>query len=290
MALTACEMVIDPNLENAETGLVVDAWINNKPGPQEIILTWSQPYLENALPPGVTGAVVNVTDDQGLVYTFLPDNSEAGKYIWTPSVPGQGFSIGRTYTLSIQKNGENFSAVSELRRTSPIDSITFTYEEEAQFSPAFYLAEFWSRDQIGAGDTYWVRTYKNGNLLNKPNEISTAYDAGFSEGAGFDGIIFIPPVRSSINSFDTDGNGQLLPPYELGDSVYVELYSVTKAAFNFLNEVRIQTDRPGGFAELFATPLSNVSTNLKNTNPNGTKVIGFFCASAVEGLGRKVEE
>jgi hypothetical protein len=54
--------------------------------------------------------------------------------------------------------------------------------------------------------------------------------------------------------------------------------------------VIIQTDRPGGFAELFSTPLANVSTNVTNLDPNGTKAVGFFNVSAVSGLGKKLEE
>ncbi|NJN42501.1 MAG: DUF4249 family protein [Flammeovirgaceae bacterium] len=35
IGLTACETIIDPNLENAEAALVVDAWINNNPAPRK---------------------------------------------------------------------------------------------------------------------------------------------------------------------------------------------------------------------------------------------------------------
>ncbi|MEQ9209842.1 MAG: hypothetical protein RLN96_08370 [Pseudomonadales bacterium] len=46
----------------------------------------------------------------------------------------------------------------------------------------------------------------------------------------------------------------------------------------------------GGFSELFATPLSNVSTNIFNENPNGKPVLGFFNVAAVSALGKKFEE
>ena len=50
-----------------------------------------------------------------------------------------------------------------------------------------------------------------------------------------------------------------------------------------------QTDRPGGFAELFATPLSNVVTNIIPSNEN-EEVVGFFNVSAVSGNGKKLVE
>jgi hypothetical protein len=60
-------------------------------------------------------------------------------------------------------------------------------------------------------------------------------------------------------------------------------------AFNFLDQVMVQTDRNGGFAELFSPPLSNVSTNVTNTDPSGRRALGFFNVSAVAGRGRRLE-
>lgn len=57
---TACETIIEPELEDAAPVLVVDAWLTNQEKAQEIILTQTQPYFENELPVGVTGAGVTV--------------------------------------------------------------------------------------------------------------------------------------------------------------------------------------------------------------------------------------
>jgi hypothetical protein len=126
-------------------------------------------------------------------------------------------------------------------------------------------------------------------LLSKPSEINIAYDAGFSPGGSFDGITFIPPIRD-INPTDLDEDDQPLAPYEIGDSVYVEIHSITYQSFTFLSQVITQTDRPGGFGELFSTPLANVSTNITTVNSGPLKAVGFFTVSAVEGLGKKLEQ
>ncbi|WP_171037816.1 hypothetical protein [Dyadobacter luticola] len=47
-----------------------------------------------------------------------------------------------------------------------------------------------------------MRAYKNGKLLNKTSEISTAYDEGKSSGSGFEGSTFILPIRLGINADD----------------------------------------------------------------------------------------
>lgn len=283
--LVSCDEVIDPSLEKADPVLVIDAWLNNAAGAQQIKLTRSQPYFENSLPSGVSGAVVNVTDQNNNVYSFI--ETEPGVYKWTP-VGNEVFGVvGFNYKLAVQVGSEAFVSEARMGRVPQIDSITFFLQPGGQFFDDLYQAQFWATDPIEPNDAYWIKTFKNGAQLLKPSEITTAYDAGFSKGGNFNGVPFIFPIRAAINPFDEDKDGRIKSPYALGDSVYVEIQSVTEAGFNFLNEVRIQTDRPGGFGELFATSLANVSTNIKNTNTQGSKVLGFFNVGAVSGLGRK---
>jgi len=283
---SSCEDSIDPRLESADPVLVVDAWVNDKAEAQVIRLTMSQPYLQNdQLPPGVSGATVVVRDNDAQEYVFTEDTNEAGTYRWTPG-PGQRFgTVGKRYTLTVQSNGEEFSATSYMGRVPALDSITFESNEDNPFYDDGYTGEFWATDPAGKGDAYWIRTYKNGVLLNKPSEITIAYDAGFSQ-SDFDGVAFILPIRQGINPNDEDENDEPIAPYQPGDSVYVELYSITHESYNFLNEVITQTDRPGGFGELFATPLANVSTNVTVVRGT-TPVVGFFNVSSVSGLGKR---
>lgn len=283
---SACEDTINPKLEQASPVFVVDAWINNKPEPQVIKLTLSQPYLENdKLPPGVTGATIVVTDNDAQQYVFQEDTNEAGTYRWTPAA-GQTFgAVGKSYTLSITANGEEFTATSYMGRVPAIDSITFESNEDSPFYDDGYTGQFWASEPAGKGDAYWIRAHKNGVLLNKPSEITIAYDAGFSQ-SDFDGVEFILPIRQGINPNDQDENDEPIAPYQIGDSVYVEIYSITHESYNFLNEVITQTDRPGGFGELFATPLANVSTNVNKVS-GSTPVVGFFNVSSVSALGRR---
>lgn len=283
----SCETVIFPDLNPATSVLVVDAWITNKPEPQTIRLTKTQPYFENALPPGVSGAQVEIEDDEGNLYAFTESDTLAGLYVWSPAVGEVLGETGRTYTLRITAEGESYLSATRMGRVPSVDSITFRKEPGNQFISDLYLAEFWATDPVEPGDTYWIRTYKNSQLLNKPSEINLAYDAGFSRGGNLTGVVFIAPIRTGINPFDQDESGNFLSPFVVGDSLFVEIHSLSEASFDFLTQVALQTDRPGGFAELFATPLANVSTNIGNVNPSGKKAVGFFNVAAVSGLGRK---
>ncbi|NOT76720.1 MAG: DUF4249 domain-containing protein [Cyclobacteriaceae bacterium] len=290
LLLLSCEDKINPALESAAPLLVVDAWLNNKPGSQVIILTQSQPYFESTNPPGVSGADVTVTDDKGKVFTFVEDGSNAGYYRWTPPVNEVFGTVGNKYSLSIKVNGEIFEASSAMGRVPVIDSLTYDTEKRTGSTDSLTRGQFWATDPEGSGDTYWIRTYKNGVYLTKPSEINVAYDAGFSGGGVADGVVFITPIRRGINSRDEDADGRNVSPIVSGDSLNVQIHSVTLSAFNYLNQVAIQTDRPGGFQELFSTPLANVSTNITNTNANGSKALGFFNVSAVSSAGKRYKK
>ena len=291
VVLTSCEDVINPELQEANPELVVEAWLTNKPGDQVINLMMTQPYFENTTPPGVSGAVVTVQDADGEVMNFVEDPKQKGYYRWSPSIPGETFGvIGSDYKLTVSYKGETFESVSTMGRAPVIDSISVILEEESPFFPAnSYSCEFWANDFQGSGDAYWIKTFKNDTLLNKPSEISLAFDGGFSPGGDFDGITFLPPIRTSINPFNEDAEGNLRSPYLPGDSIYVEIQAITYETFTYLNQVVIQTNRPGGFSELFSSPLSNVPTNIFNVNPKGSKVVGYFNVGAVSGLGKKVK-
>ena len=283
----ACEDEIDLNLDEGAPLLVVDAWVNDKPEDQVILLWFTQSYFASGDAPRVTGASVTISDNEGTVYTFTERND--GEYVWSPTAETPSFGkINNSFTLNVETNGDLYQASSRMNRVPLVDSVTFTFEEETVFLPDSYIGEFWAKDIEGPGDAYWIRAYKNGELLNLPSDINIAFDAGFSEG-DFDGVTFLAPIREGINPQDEDEDGDNLSPYAIGDSVYVEIHSITPEAFDYLNEVSIQTDRPGGFGELFADPLANVSTNVEHVNGENS-VVGFFNVAAVNGNGKRLEQ
>jgi hypothetical protein len=290
--LWSCETIIDPKLSDAEPVLVVDAWLNNRSDNQVIILTNSQGYFNSSPLSEVSGAsveVLNITTGETLQFV---EEENTGKYIWAPSEPGQTIGqVGDQFKLLVQVSGYSCEATSAMNRVPPIDSITFNFEPGNAIFPDGFVGECWANDLPGKGDAYWIKAWKNDTLLLKPAEINLAFDGGFSEGNNFDGVTFITPKRRGINPINTDADGNPLPSYLPGDSVYVEIHSLTRSAFNFLNEVVIQTNRPGGFSELFAAPVSNVGTNLTISGDGGSaRVLGFFNVAAVSSAGKRLNQ
>jgi len=282
ISFSACEDIVELDLEEGSVELVVDAWINTDMAPQVIKLRRTAPYFSNAFAPVVNGATVTVSDQDGRIYEFLESNS-SGDYLWTPA-PGERFGeIGKTYNLAIEVDGNNFSASTQLRPTVPVDSITYEFEEASLGDPEGYYAQFFGRDRLGIGDTYWIKTYKNGVFLNKPQEINIAYDAGPSAGAEVDGLIFITPIREAINPIEDDDDES---PYALGDTIRVEIHSLTQESFNYLERTFFQLTL--GDSGIFAEPPANVPTNISSSTA-GLKPQGFFVVSEVSSLEQVLE-
>ena len=112
LLLVACEDVIEVDLDTATPRLVIDAsidWVKNTLGnEQKIILSNTTGYYSNDFPT-VSGANITVTNTTGTVFDFI-EASVTGEYICTNFEP----IIGETYTLSIQLNGETYTATETL--------------------------------------------------------------------------------------------------------------------------------------------------------------------------------
>lgn len=287
---SACEDVIEVDLEEGDNQIVIDAWINNLPTTQEIKISRAAPYFDNSRPVGEAGATVVVTGGNGTTFNFEdPDND--GTYTWTPAPGGAFGSISQTYTLSITTAaGKEYSAVSTMNRVMPIDSINLEDREEELGQPAGIYAELFARDMLGEGDAYWIKSFKNGDFLNKPQELNLAWDAAFTPGSGVDGVIFITPIREFINGeLPENEDEETVAQWAVGDSISLEIHSLNQDAFMFMEQALTQMTL--GDAGIFAEPPANVPTNIESLNVTdpSDKAIGFFNVSAVSTRGRKIE-
>lgn len=276
--LVSCEDVIDVDVDFEEAQLVVDAWLDNLDREQTVRLTLSQDYFENQFAKGVTDATVTITRNDEEVLEF--ENRGNGDYVWTPNGGSIG-NIGDSYLLTIEWKGDVYVGNSVLNRVPPIDSIVLEFIEDNFGIEDGIYAELFVTDLVGAGDTYWARTWKNDTLLNKPDELNIVYDATFGAGTNLDGVTWIPPLRSAINpTADSDRDDETFQiPYLPGDKIYCEVYSISNEAFRFLQIAEEQMTNEG----LFAVPIANTNNNVSRVSDN-KGVIGFFNVGAVSTM------
>ena len=268
LALTGCTDVIDADLQPGTTQLSVDGWLTDQPGVQTIRLTQTAAYFNTATAPAATGAQVTVTDDGGHTYAFTNADGDS-YYTWTPTGRDSLGVIGRSYRLTIAWQGQTYQATTRMNRVPTIDSLFFRFEPiSPTSSEKGYQAEFYARDFAGAPDYYRIKFYRNGTLVNRPDDLQYVYDAGPGRTFNSDGLSFLEFIRQSINPEEL---------YDENDEVRVELLSITAEAFDFLDQFKTQVTNNG----LFAAPSANIPTNIVNTATGGPRATGFFVASAI---------
>jgi hypothetical protein len=267
--LSSCETVIDADLDTAPAQISVDAWLTDAPGEQRIRLTQTAPYLNNGAAIPATGARVGIRDSKGRIFEFT-DPDKDGYYTWKPASAKDTLGrVGEKYELGIDFGGQIYVSATRMNRVPAIDSIIFREEKiNPLATETGFQGEFYAKDIPGATDFYRVRYFRNGQLQNRPADLITVYDAGFSGGSDTDGLMFIRPIRQGINPDQF---------FARNDTVKVEVQSITPEAFYFLLQLREQIQNGG----LFATPPANVPTNIVNMDEKGKKATGFFVASAV---------
>jgi len=274
ISLTSCEDVIQVKLDEGDPIVTIDAFINDMQLQQKVRLTYTDGYFSQKPNEPIIGATVTVKDlTTGVDYIFNDNNN--GDYVWTPT---DTLRVGHNYELTVTHQGNIYKSTSRMNRTSKVDSIISEFKEGgglAATEPGYDMA-FLGFDIPGdTVDYYWIKSYRNGVFFNKGGDINICADAAF--GAGADGFPFITPIAQGITPF-----GERFNKF---DVCRVEIHSINLETYNFLTQVQTQTTNSG----LFATSPENVKTNIKNTTSDKTKVVGWFCMSAVGFRERVVE-
>ena len=277
----ACEDPIDVRLDDAEQQTVVDAWLDNSKQRQEIRISQTLPYFTAEFTPGVENATVTVTRNDGSLFNF--EHEADGVYVYNVPQGETLGSVGDQFELTVSVDNDMYTANAEIYRVPEIDSLVQEFRENEVFTDDGIYCQVFARDFEGLGDTYWIKSYRNGQFLNRPFEINLAYDAGFDSGGEVDGFVFIYPIRDLVNEVDTDGIPQ---PWEVGDDIRVEIHSISNDAFSFLEIMRDQL--LNSFNGIFAEPLANTKGNIVHANGDKT-VLGVFNVSAVSAVEATIE-
>ena len=290
LTLAACEDEVTVASGFAEAQPVVDAWLTTEPGEQTVLLTRTQDYYLGSAPVGITGARVRVC--RGALEDNCVDFAEVapGRYTYLATEAALLGGVGDELVLAVElprdavgedEPARELRATTQVRRTAQIDSLAFVFEEDQLGLDSGHYAQLYATDPAGPGDRYLVRTWFNDTLLNRIDELTLVYDAGFDGGTTTDGIAFIFPIRFSINRRDDDGGFE---PLVAGDSLYTEVWSLSPAAFAFLQEA--QTQIQNGESQLFSLPVVNVVGNVVEAE-SGRPVLGVFNVSTVAAIGRR---
>jgi len=252
--LSSCLDVVNIDVPETKPLLAVDGHITDQGTPASVSLSLTQAYFNDTPPPPVRGATLTLVDDQG--NSDVLREVSPGQYLGSGSVRGR---IGGQYTLTMVVDGQTYRAATEIRRTPRIDSISLEYKPKQTGYDEGYYALYNGPELPGVGDYYRFMVYKNGVLFNQPDDLIVSSDE-LVDGNYIGGI--------ELND----------DPLVAGDRIKVQMLSIPRDYFYFLNEMTAQINNVG----LFATSPANVRTNIINTQAGSDKTaVGYFAGYTV---------
>ncbi len=266
VVFTACEKTVELDLKQSESKIVIEGLVTNRLGYQYVRVTRTAGFYDNGPTPRVTNANVLVKDDLGneFIFNHNPGNQDdsIGYYL-----PDQSFigAVGRTYFLTVEMDGEIYTAQDKLFSLSGIDSLNYRINAEEEVEPKdykkFYEVLLFSKEPPNEENYYFFKFYRNDSLkVYNENDIYFADDKLLGEAI--------------------DGLGSPVF-YGVQDTARIEMYSLSREGFVYYFDLQLLLNNDGG---LFSQPPSNSRTNLTNG------AFGFFQASAVDVKPIVIEE
>lgn len=248
MTLSSCEEVVDINLQESESRLVVEAsiiWNKESNGNTQIInLTTTTPFFDSDISPA-ENATIEIRAESGEIYKFNEVNP--GIYLTSDFLP----ELNKEYQLNIQYNNEFYTATERMIAVVDIEEIEQT--NNGGFS----------------GNDIELKAY-----YNDPPEINNFYKFNFF----FEGVT----IQIYEDEF-TDGNRTFAyfsnEDLKMGDQVIFEIQGISERFYEYLFILRSQAGQNNGGP--FQTQPTTVRGNIINeTNPDNF-AFGYFRLSQV---------
>lgn len=248
--VTSCEKEIDLDLEDQSGQIVIEGNVTDQAGPYFVKITKSVIFTEANQYPAVENAQVVLSDNTG--QTEILQYAGNGTYK-TSAFVGQS---GRTYTLKINAEGQQYTAQSTMHDTVPFDGLdqdSFMVGGETSYTllPVF-------NDPSPLGNRYlFVYT-----VNNNPKKFFSEFSDNVNNG--------MPNQRPLILPND-EGNADDIKVV-VGDTIHVEMQCIDDKVYTFYSALlQLSGGGPGGGVTP-ANPPSNIT--------NGA--LGYFSAHTVK--------
>lgn len=295
LLMFACIKPYNPVIEgDAANKLVVSGKITNIEGLQEVYVSLSSPVQNPANIP-VSGCIVNILDDKGNIFSMIED--KPGNYrAWIEQqylVPGTAYKVN-VYT----PEGETIeSSYDTLLAGAPLDSVYYIIEDAPTSDPDVFIRGLQFYVDLDATD-YACKNYR-WEIMQ-----TWEYHAAHPKEYYYDGKfhqLFPPDYRHLIcwttvmvkNVFTLSTktlsqnvyekyplhfvDGQSSARLGILYSILVSQQSLSEGAYNFWEQVRINSAGFGGLYE--KQPLAIKGNLLNLTNPD-KEVLGYFFATS----------
>lgn len=254
---SSCEKIIDVDLNEANPKPVFESYMEND-STCYVKAGWTSSYYDNSASPAIINAAITISDQLGNSETLVHEGT--GIYRGNTVIG----TIGNTYTLSIDLDGNNYTANSTMPPLTSIDS--FTIQPAINFggggggpgggSPP--APKFWVFANYTDSVSY-VNYYAKQTTYWDSIEAKFTTDYGIQDDDLSDGL--------STRTFTT------FKSFETGDSVFVELASIDYPTYLYFKTLQDAISGAGFASAAPANPVTNFS--------NGA--LGYFGAWSKDG-------
>lgn len=226
---------------------------------QRILLTTTIGFLEEDQSEPVENAIVSVSD--GLSdYVFI--HTQGGLYL-NEEIPAE---LNRTYTITIEWNGETYVGSDTLNQVAPFDDVYSEFEEETLITDEGYFVKFDSTDPENIENYYYYRAFRNGEFVIVP-------DPGNSTTLVESDEFFDGQKRFGVNPNEEVS-------YEVGDMAIVQQLGISEEYHDYLFQLFEQT---GNQIPIVGNPPpASIRSNIVNMTEANNRILGFFYAADVE--------
>lgn len=259
---TACEKVVDVDLDTAAPRLVVDAsinWLKGTDGSQQKIkLTTTTGYYSKDIPI-VSGATVFITNTTTNTVFNFTETAGTGEYFCNNFLP----VINNTYVLTVMHDGQTYNATEKLYAVPKISRVV--QDNEGGFLNEDIEIRFFFMDNPAENNFYLIR-YDTDVL---PYADYNVQDDEFFQGN---------------EMFDFIDNED----FKAGDVVGLNLYGISERYYNYMSIV-ISMVEGGAGSGPFQTPPVNVRGNMVNQTNSKNFAYGYFRLSESDKLDYTIQ-
>jgi hypothetical protein len=253
-SIIACEEIIDLNINQAPSKIVIDALVSDDDTTHYVRITRSSDFNGNG-GENVADAIVDVSDDIGNLfsYTHNPEGVDSlnGFYYCDQKFAGRTNGV---YQLNVNVDNQTYIAIDTLRPITSIDSLSIQVDPRADDDPKsegeIYQILLYAHEPQESVDFYYFKFYRD-SLLDASDNIFV-----------FDDKI----LGGTLNGLPSP----IL--FKEGELAAVEIYSLTREQFVYLTDLSSLMGSDGG---MFSPPPANPRTNISGG------ALGLFQVSGI---------
>lgn len=251
----SCTDVIEVDVPEGPIRLTIEASLDWEKGTtgneQTILLSTSTPFFSNQVNSPVTGAVVQVTNnDTGAIFNFEDQNN--GQYTTTTFIP----ILQNSYTLNVVYEGERYTGTETLVPVTDISNITQSTEDGEDDEVLEVNVSF--EDPEGEENYYFLRFQSRNDLLPELFYIKDEFIDGN------EATFYYEKIEDTEDGIEE---------FKAGDIVDIKLLGVSEDYYNYLQLLVEQFESAGD--PFSSTPVPLIGNCVNQDDPENAPY-GYF--------------